>query len=147
MFGGSSIFCPGEEALWTLLLQPRKPSELKRMICNRLFSFIELAGASSERQYEFRRACSTVDAIAIVMDFAREAISIGKCCVVVTPEVRNNVYPPQRVPNPARLIEIYLLGRPFWYETNSTLQPSESCPYSESVDLCRGGIRHADHYN
>lgn len=56
---------------------------------DRLHPFVKLGGGLSGRHYEFRRARPTVDSIATVMNLAREASTVGKCCTVVTLHVNS----------------------------------------------------------
>ena len=103
---------------------------LERVIYNRLLPFIELAGGLSERQYGFRRARSTVDAVAKVVELARNAMAMGKCCALVTLDVKNafnsanwgwikGALAKLGVPSYlARLIESYFSDRLLWYETD-----------------------------
>ncbi|CAD7093684.1 unnamed protein product [Hermetia illucens] len=103
---------------------------LEREIYNRLLPFIELPGGLSERQYGFRRARSTLDAVAKVVELARNAVAMGKCCALVTLDVKNafnsanwgwikGALAKLRVPSYlARLIESYFSDRLLWYETD-----------------------------
>lgn len=56
---------------------------------NRLLLLIELAADLSKWQYEFRRACSPVDTIPMVVNLTRGLLAVGKCCAVVLLDVTN----------------------------------------------------------
>ena len=66
---------------------------LERVIYNRLLPVVESQGGLSDRQYGFRKARSTIDAIKMVTGLAENAIhgrgSTSKYCIVVTLDVRN----------------------------------------------------------
>ncbi|CAD7085026.1 unnamed protein product [Hermetia illucens] len=66
---------------------------LERVIYNRLLPVVESQGGLSDRQYGFRKARSTIDAIKLVTDLAEDAIhgkgSTSKYCVVVILDVKN----------------------------------------------------------
>lgn len=69
---------------------------LERIICERLQGAIESKGGLADNQYGFRKARSTIDAIKLVVDTARDAIAgdrwkggSKKYCAVVTLDVKN----------------------------------------------------------
>lgn len=69
---------------------------LESIICNRLDICIETAAGLSDTQYGFRKRRSTIDAIKVVVDTAKEAIAgeswthgSKEYCVVVTLDVKN----------------------------------------------------------
>lgn len=53
-----------------------------------MLPFVEVADALSEQQNEFRRVSSTVDTIAAIVNLDLEALSLDKCYMIVTLDVR-----------------------------------------------------------
>ncbi|CAD7080141.1 unnamed protein product [Hermetia illucens] len=103
---------------------------LERVIYNRLLPVVESQGGLSDRQYRFRKARSTIDAIKLVTGLAEDAIhgkgSTSKYCVVVTLDVKNAFNSTTwkslaKVGIPAYLaaiVDSYLTERRFWYDTD-----------------------------
>ncbi|CAD7085939.1 unnamed protein product [Hermetia illucens] len=60
-----------------------------RLIYNRLLAVAEKEGGLSDKQFGFRKAKSTVDAISMLTALAQAAIEEGKCCAVITLDVKN----------------------------------------------------------
>ncbi|CAD7081162.1 unnamed protein product [Hermetia illucens] len=107
---------------------------LERVIYNRLLPVVESQGGLSHRQYGFRKARSTIDAIKLVTGLAEDAIhgkgSTSKYCVVVTLDVKNAFNSANwnlirkslaKVGIPAYLaaiVDSYLTERRLWYDTD-----------------------------
>lgn len=66
---------------------------LERVIYNRLLPIVENRGGLSERQFGFRKARSTVDAISMVVKIASKAIygvrTAKEYCLVITLDIKN----------------------------------------------------------
>lgn len=79
----------------------------------------------ADEQYGFRKARSTVGVVGRVVNLTREAMLSGKCCAVVTVDVKNAFDPANwgrikeslaKINAPCylvKLIECYLSGRAF----------------------------------
>ena len=61
----------------------------ERVIFNRLVPITEKEGGLSDRQFGFRKARSTVNAISTVTEIAEKAMEANKSCAVVTLDVKN----------------------------------------------------------
>ncbi|CAD7077663.1 unnamed protein product [Hermetia illucens] len=61
----------------------------ERVIYNRLLAVAEMEGGFSDKQFGFHKAKSTVDAISMLTGLAQTAIEEGKCCAVITLDVKN----------------------------------------------------------
>ncbi|CAD7080109.1 unnamed protein product [Hermetia illucens] len=111
---------------------------LERVIYNRLLPVVESQGGLSDRQYRFRKARSTIDAIKLVTGLAEDAIhrkgSSSKYCVVVTLDVKNAFNSANwnlirkslaKVGIPAYLaaiVDSHLTERRLWYDTDDGSQ-------------------------
>ena len=103
---------------------------MERVIYNRLLPIVEASNGLSERQFGFRRAHSTVDAIGMVVNLAKGALISGGCCAVVALDVKNafNSANWNRIKGAladigvpgylANLVENYLSERTLWYGTD-----------------------------
>ncbi|CAD7085339.1 unnamed protein product [Hermetia illucens] len=103
---------------------------LERVIYNRLLPIIEYKDGLSERQFGFRQAHSTIDAVDIVLKLARDAMSSKKCCAVVTLDIKNafnsaswewikSSLVKTGVPSYlTKLLNSYLSERTLWYDTD-----------------------------
>lgn len=107
---------------------------LESIICNRLRENVELANGLSDHQFGFRKGRSTVDAIKLLVETARQTINKRSClndyCVVVTLDVKNafnsanwakiiqalqNLNIPQYL---LSVIQDYFTGRVVYYDTD-----------------------------
>ena len=61
----------------------------ERVIYNRLIRIAEKDGGLSENQFGFRKGRSTTDALVLVANTAKTALDEGKCCAVITLDVKN----------------------------------------------------------
>ena len=103
---------------------------LERVIYNRLLPIIEYKDGLSERQFGFRQAHSTIDAVDVVLKLARDAMSSKKCCAVVTLDIKNafnsaswewikSSLAKTGVPSYlTKLLNSYLSERTLWYDTD-----------------------------
>lgn len=76
MHGGRSIIRPVEVAGSATDVPTQRPLDImgkisERIIHNRMLLFMELVSGALKRQYEFRRAYSTNDAMITVLDLTR----------------------------------------------------------------------------
>ena len=126
---------PGEPSSYRpICLLDTMGKMLERAIYNRLLPVVESQGGLSDRQYGFRKARSTIDAIKMVTGLAENAIHGRGCtikyCVVVTLDVRNafnstnwnlirkslaTIGVPTYL---AAIIDSYLKERTLWYDTD-----------------------------
>ncbi|CAD7076711.1 unnamed protein product [Hermetia illucens] len=103
---------------------------MERVIYNRLLPIVEASNGLSERQFGFRRAHSTVDAIGMVVNLAKGVLISGGCCAVVALDAKNafNSANWNRIKRAladigvpgylANLVENYLSERTLWYGTD-----------------------------
>lgn len=124
---------------------------LERVIYNRLLPAVERARGISERQYGFRKARSTIDAINTVKSMAEAAISgkgaNKKCCAIITLDIKNafNSAGWNHILLSLRNLEVpnYLIGilgdyftnRTLWYNTDIGMQQ-----YKTSAGVPQGSV-------